>query len=293
MEEIVKIENEYLNVEINSFGAEMFSLKSKITDVEYLWQGDPNFWKNRAPILFPICGRLFEGKYNFDGKEYNMPLHGIAKLYSFVYDKKSDSKVIFTLNSNESTKEYYPFDFIFSVIYELKNSEVHISVLIKNNSQREMPFSYGFHPGFNVPFDKGDKFEDYYLQFPSSNIERIIFSSNCLRTSKTQKYYLQDGKIKLRHELFNEDALFFVSNAENVQLISSNRNDAIEVSYAGMTSVGVWQKPNTVAPFICIEPWHGSPSYDGVVDDFDVKDDMVHLKSGESYKNTIKIKIKV
>ena len=62
---IHKIENEFLSVEINSLGAELFSVKSKKTGVEYLWQGNANYWKSRATVLFPVCGRIFSGKYTF------------------------------------------------------------------------------------------------------------------------------------------------------------------------------------------------------------------------------------
>ena len=78
-----RIENEFLTVDVNENGAELWSIKSKKTGIEYLWQGNAEYWKGRAPILFPICGRLFEGKYFYDGKEYAMPIHGIAKLFCF------------------------------------------------------------------------------------------------------------------------------------------------------------------------------------------------------------------
>ena len=113
-----KIENEYLAVEINENGAELWSIKSKKTGIEYLWQGNPEQWKSRSPILFPICGRLFQGKYVYKDKEYSMPIHGIAKLLCFDCKKISENEIICTISSNAQTKEIYPFDFDFSVIYQ-------------------------------------------------------------------------------------------------------------------------------------------------------------------------------
>ena len=60
-----KIENDYLSAEINELGAELFSIKSKKTNIEYLWQGDSKYWSGRSTVLFPICGRLFSGKYTY------------------------------------------------------------------------------------------------------------------------------------------------------------------------------------------------------------------------------------
>ena len=59
MEYVLK--NGTLTATVESYGAE---LRSVVKDgAEYLWQGDPAYWAGRAPVLFPICGRLVEGKY--------------------------------------------------------------------------------------------------------------------------------------------------------------------------------------------------------------------------------------
>ena len=75
------IENEALRVEIADRGAEIMSIVGKKTGFEYLWQGDATYWASRATVLFPICGRLTDGKYTYKGKEYEMVLHGFAKLH--------------------------------------------------------------------------------------------------------------------------------------------------------------------------------------------------------------------
>ena len=94
---IRKIENEYLSIEINEKGAELYSIKSKSTGIEYLWQGNPEFWGGRSTVLFPICGRLFGGKYTYNGVEYEMPIHGIAKLFDFTVNNFSDNSIEFVL----------------------------------------------------------------------------------------------------------------------------------------------------------------------------------------------------
>ena len=110
---IYTIKNEYLTVDINSLGAELWSVKSA-DGCEYIWQGDPEFWSGRAPIMFPICGRLFEGKYTYLGKEYTMPNHGIARSSEFSLLKQTDNEITLSLVADDKTKESYPFDFIFN-----------------------------------------------------------------------------------------------------------------------------------------------------------------------------------
>ena len=65
------LKNDRMTVTVNSRGAELWSLVRDGN--EYLWQGDERYWSDRAPVLFPICGRLYDGKYRYAGKEYTLP----------------------------------------------------------------------------------------------------------------------------------------------------------------------------------------------------------------------------
>ena len=71
------LQNASITAKVESYGAELRSVVKG--GCEYLWQGDPAYWAGQAPILFPICGRLVEGKYTFEGKTYEMTLHGFAR----------------------------------------------------------------------------------------------------------------------------------------------------------------------------------------------------------------------
>ena len=61
---MIVLENEGFRVEINPFGAELTSFRSKTTGTEYVWGGDPAAWKRHAPVLFPIVGRLKDKTYH-------------------------------------------------------------------------------------------------------------------------------------------------------------------------------------------------------------------------------------
>ena len=109
---IYTIENEYLKVQVSSLGAELMSIVNKTNGGEYLWQGDKKYWGGRAPVMFPICGRLYDGKYTYLGKEYTMPNHGIARASEFTLKSASLESITLELKANEQTKAHYPFDFI-------------------------------------------------------------------------------------------------------------------------------------------------------------------------------------
>ena len=288
---IKKIENDYLSVEINELGAELFSIKSKKTNIEYLWQGDSKYWSGRSTVLFPICGRLFGGKYTYKNIEYEMPIHGIAKLFEFNTKVISDTEIEFILVSNEETKKYYPFDFEFIIRYSLKAMLLKTDFIVKNIGNNEMYFSYGGHPGFNVPFTTDEKFEDYYVEFTKNELSKHIFSETCFCTEQTEKFSLSKKKLQLSHDLFDNDALFFETESDKIKLKSSKLNNSIEILYKDMTCLGLWHKPKSDAPYICIEPWHGIPSIDGVVDDLNRKQQMIRLNANKRYTNSYVIKI--
>ena len=44
--------NDYIAAAVNTMGAELWSLKRREDDREFLWQGDKEIWPRRAPILF-------------------------------------------------------------------------------------------------------------------------------------------------------------------------------------------------------------------------------------------------
>lgn len=288
---IRKIENDFLSVDVNDKGGEVFSIKSKKSGTEFLWQGNSSYWCDRSPILFPICGRLFNGKYVYKEKEYQMPIHGIAKLYDFTVTAHKDDKLSLLLKSNEDTKKYYPFDFEFLITYSLDGNVLKTNFNVKNTGKKDMYFSYGGHPGFNVPFSDNDCFEDYFIELGQKSLGKIVMSDTCFYKEKTQSFSLDDGKLKLKHELFDNDALFFTAKDGAVKLKSTKTDTRIEIAFKDMTCLGVWHKPKSDAPYVCIEPWHGIPSVDGVVDNLQTKKDMIKLTGNEVYENSYEIKI--
>ena len=74
-----------------------------------------------------------------------------------------------------------------------------------------------------------------------------------------------------------------------VTLKSRKSDKFVRMEYPKMKFLGIWHKPQTTAPYICIEPWTSLPAYDGKVDDLETKNEMTVLGAGESYDNEFKI----
>ena len=70
------LSNELITIQLNEFGAELTSIKSNSNNTEYLWNGDPSYWKRQSPILFPFVGSVKNKSYSYKGKTYPMSQHG-------------------------------------------------------------------------------------------------------------------------------------------------------------------------------------------------------------------------
>ena len=116
---VYAIENEYMKVAVDTVGAELKSIYRKNGNIEHLWQGDEKYWKGRSPILFPIVGRLYDGKYSLGGKEYGMNPHGLLRKVEFVLVEKTCKSMTFAYSANDDTFAHYPFAFIFKAVYSL------------------------------------------------------------------------------------------------------------------------------------------------------------------------------
>ena len=67
--------SENLSVTVSAKGGEMQSIQTN-DKTEYLWQGDPSTWPDRALNLFPYIGRLNNQTYLYQGKKYSLDIHG-------------------------------------------------------------------------------------------------------------------------------------------------------------------------------------------------------------------------
>ena len=281
------ISNDQIEVTVSDVGAELMSIKSLKDGTEFLWQGDPAFWAGRAYNLFPICGRLAEGKYTFRGETYEMNLHGFVRKSTLDATVLARDKIDFGLRSDERTKAMYPFDFEYHICYSLVGSTVKMEISVINHTDSTMPFALGGHPGFNVPLAGAGAFEDWRLEFcPECEPVRVVFSDACLTTEEREPFPLEDGKIlRLRHDLFDHDAVVLAGTSHRVSLKSdlSPHSVTVEVPDA-MKYLGIWHAPKKEAPYVCIEPWTSLPAYDGRVDDLETKEDMFELSPLASYE---------
>lgn len=283
---IYSIRNEQLQVSVETRGGSLWSIQDN-ENTEYLWQGDPKYWGDRAPNLFPYIARLTEGKYLLDGTIYHMDIHGFIKDCDLqVKEQRADSLCLY-MKDTPQTYSQYPYRFSYEIHYCLHGKKLHVTYHVENLDEKTMYFGIGGHPGFQVPLEEGLTFEDYYLQFPDSNgIHKVGMTSDCFVNGKREVFSLEEGRVlPLKHTLFDDDAIILDQIPKQVSLLAQNGRKGICVSFPQMRYLGLWHKPKSDAPYLCIEPWSSLPSRKDVVEDLAKQEDLISLESHKSYDN--------
>ena len=283
---IYTISNDKLCVKISDLGAELQSVADLVDGCEYIWQGDAKYWEDRAPTLFPICGRFLGGKYTYRGKEYEMGMHGFAASQPFAVTAQGADHITMTLRANEQTRAQYPFEFAFSLTFTLEGRRLCIAAEIKNEGVEILPATFGAHPGFNVPFTKGHDFSEYTLTFGEiCTPNQMGITPEGFYTGQCRALPLEKGTtLALDHEKFAVDGIFMSRMARKVTLGAAGDPHGVTMEFGDFPYLGVWQEYGKDTPFLCLEPWCGLPSYPDLADDLSEKNDMFHIAAGECKK---------
>ena len=212
-----------------------------------------------------------------------MGTHGFARKSEFALKSLDDSSISFSLTSNEDTKKEYPFDFELIVTYTLSGYRVDCIHEIINLGDKPLIATTGAHPGFNVPLDNGS-FEDWYVEFSEDcSPDELVFSDTCFNTGYKRPFEIENSRIiRLSHRLFDIDAVFMSRIAPAITLKSAKSERFVRLEYADMPYLGLWHMPKSDAPYVCIEPWCGLPSFDGKTEDLSEKCDMLRIGKGSS-----------
>ncbi|MDD4002723.1 MAG: hypothetical protein PHE12_00780 [Clostridia bacterium] len=281
---LYNLSNNYLNVAISDIGAEIMSVIA--TDkTEYIWQGNPKFWKDRAINLFPVVGRLYGGYYVYKGQKYVMDIHGFIK--SSVFNVlTSQNKAEFVFRSDKSTKKVYPFDFEYKITYTLCGNSLNVVFTVINTGGKNMYFCLGAHPGFNLPLEKN--INEWQLKFDCKKDVNMFELKEGFITGKLNKFDLKGGDTILLDEKTKNmlpQTIILENPCKGVTLQSDYSNKSVHISYPDMNYLGLWSVQ--YAPYICIEPWTGLPSYYGKADELTAKKDIITLEKEKEYNNSI------
>ncbi|MBZ0297344.1 MAG: aldose 1-epimerase [Anaerolineae bacterium] len=192
MTQLQTLENEYWQVGIlPETGASVaFGRVKHGSDwVDIMRPTDPADYDNSSNcasfILIPWSNRIRDGKFRFDGQEYqleiNQPseglaIHGDVRKRAWKVASASSTELVLTFDSREHQDVNYPFAFSARAEYRLDGADFVMGLALKNEDAHTIPGGFGHHPYF-VRYETGasvllqvpcDKYYDMQAAMPTS-----------------------------------------------------------------------------------------------------------------------------
>lgn len=279
---LATITNGVYTAQVDSLGAQLVSLKGP-EGFEHLWVGDPQYWREHAPVLFPIVGALRDNRTQIGGEWYSMNRHGFAKASQFTLVEEGKDRLAYCLTADAETEKSYPFQFALTVAYTLKADGYETEFTVENRGEEPLPFVIGGHPGFNVPVNEAAAFEDYVIRFEQPETQRcpVILDTGLIDPTQTAYELREEREIPLTHPLFYKDALVFEGlNSRKVQVVNPQTGRGVEMDFSQFPLLGIWSAKND-GPYVCLEPWTGCATQTTEGDSFLEKKGMQLLPPGE------------
>ena len=270
-----------LTAKIDDFGAELVSAVGA-DGYEYIWDGK-EFWHKHSPVLFPTCGRIVNDTYTYGGKTYHMGIHGFAPSSQFEVVEKSESRLVLAIKATEETLANYPFDFVFTATFEVKDNVLTTAFTVENRDEKVMPYMVGWHPAFTLDHANGAGVEDYSLKFNTSgNLTNYAVLPTCFVSHEGTEYPVTNGTYVLNEdEIYPHDSMLFSGTGEHCILSAKGEKHSLDFSWSdNMPFFCIWKWPSSDAMFVCLEPWTNLPG-DGREENFDTKE-LTRLPAGKS-----------
>ncbi len=262
---IIVIQNQQLRVEIDPQGAQLKSIYFE--GREYLWQGDEESWNKRAPILFPVIGRMRDRQYDVDGVRYEIPPHGFANITLFEVTGQTETAVALTMCSSPESRACYPFDFKFTVEFRLEGNQIRKRHLVENIGSADLYYEVGGHDGFNALFYPGERMDDCYIRIPGiQSFSPYEFDEAVTLQPKSRDIAAPGGRIELKPATYGIDCVILEKLAQpRAELVDSRGQLRLALDFPDMDYVTLWTKTTDFdTNFICIEPWTSLPDADFV-----------------------------
>jgi aldose 1-epimerase len=174
-----------------SFGFNLFDLRLPVAgEVRPVVDAFPDFpenprspGRNGVPILFPYPNRVRGAAFRFGNRSYSLPVNsGTHSIHGFAYDVPWDvvgssaeggsasvtGRYQISKNSPER-RPHWPADAILQVRYDLAGCRLSMTVTVTNPTGDDLPYGFGIHPYFRLPFPPGRELDATLVQLPAAD----------------------------------------------------------------------------------------------------------------------------
>ena len=276
---MIEIASATLTARIDPTGAELQSL----TDAqgrEYMSSGDPAFWTGRAPLLFPIIGRLNGDTLCVDGRDYALEKHGFARRSRFDVIDHDASSVTFRLTDSAATRAIYPFAFELDARFAVTGTTLAMTAIVRNPDDVPLPVSFGYHPAFAWPLPGAYRaaHEIIFARDEPAPLRRV--TPEGLIDPLPKDTPVTGNRFTLADDLFADDALVWTDLNSPGLTYGEADGERLDIAFPDTPHLGIWTKPG--AAFVCVEPWAGHADPVGYTGEFRDKPGVISIAPGTS-----------
>jgi galactose mutarotase-like enzyme len=272
------IASDALRATIAHRGAELLHLTDS-WDRELMGPGDPAFWSGRAPLLFPIIGRLHDDTLRLDGAMHRMEKHGFARTSDFALVAATADSARFRLADDAASRAQYPFAFALDMAFALAGATLSMAATVRNTGDGTLPFSFGYHPAFAWPLPHGGARGEHRVVFEKDEpapLARVTPYGTIGAVPKPSP--VSGNAFTLSDALFADDALVWRDLASKRLRYGPPNGPGLDIAFPDTPMLGIWTKPG--AAFVCVEPWAGHADPEGYDGDFRDKPGIMQLAPG-------------
>lgn len=151
------------------------------------YSGAANKLGGQGDVLIPFPGRVAEGHYSFEGRDYQMvkndkespaAIHGFLRTVMWEQTAATDEAITFATAFGKEAHIGYPFSLRAKVTYHLTKIGLRCEFQVENIGADDAPVGAGFHPYFTVG---SDLIDNNMLHVP---FDSVIEYKNLLPTGK-------------------------------------------------------------------------------------------------------------
>ncbi|PTM10826.1 MAG: hypothetical protein DA407_02895 [Bacteroidetes bacterium] len=237
----------------------------------------------QSAILFPFVGRIPNGKYAFENRNYKLETNETYRnnaLHGLVFNKSFKIDVIHTSNLevkvqlsfvSDGTLKGYPFKFKLQITYSISNNGLTINFNITNQDSNSFPCGCGWHPYF-----KSENLASSSLSFLSN--EKLSCDDNLIPNVSSKNP--EPSTFTLNHKSFDDTFILlknevnFKSNKYKLQMVFNENHQSYLQIYTPFDRKNIAIEPVTSAP-----------------NAFNNKLGLLELKPNKTYNWNIKLKI--
>ena len=283
---MIVLESSGLRAEIVECGAELIRLQDA-DGRDFIWKGDSEWWASHAPLLFPIVGRMPNDTIEVDGRSYPMSQHGFARGSNFTIQRFDKHSCMLRLVANDETRKRYPFEFKLDIEHEISPLALLTRATVYNDSERPMPFSFGFHPALQWPLPYGGGRDAHRVSFDSGESADVWRTIDGLIQVEAEPSPLRDNTLPLDDHLFDGGVMIFKDLRSRGLNYGVPGRQGLRVEFPYCPDLGIWTKLG--APFVCIEPWQGYAAPKGFSGELAEKPGILSIAAGASARFEMRI----